>query len=227
MIASSIVDMEYAYVTGAASGLGLAISTFLTRKGIKVFMADFNGEALEIAANEISASFAVVDVSNWDSQLKGFKQALAEYGRIDYVYPIAGIGENTWIPPLSPSQSADDFAKPNLSIIDVNVSGLLFTLALALQQFRRQVVGGNGFRGKSKNPRIFYFQANHEMFSCMPGVYNGNLPLRGKPSIQCFETYRHRTCTLLWHAASSRADHNECLLPQCDQNRFQPRHVLR
>ncbi|KAM5344277.1 hypothetical protein ACJ41O_012814 [Fusarium nematophilum] len=142
------MSQEYAYVTGAASGCGLAITKFLTKKGIKVFLADFDEKNLKVAATELGAPSAVVNVADWDSQVKGFKKAVSEFGRIDYVYPIAGIGENSWIPPLASDQSPDDFAKPNLSIIKINVTGLLYSVALALQQFRRQGTGSNGFQGK-------------------------------------------------------------------------------
>ncbi|RSL40969.1 hypothetical protein CEP53_013046 [Fusarium sp. AF-6] len=96
-----MMDQQYAYVTGAASGCGLAISTFLVEKGIKVFLTDFDEKNLRVAAERLRSPFAVVNVADWESQVKGFTQAVSQFGRIDYVYPIAGIGENSWIPPLS------------------------------------------------------------------------------------------------------------------------------
>ncbi|RSL90337.1 hypothetical protein CEP51_000814 [Fusarium floridanum] len=143
-----MMDQQYAYVTGAASGCGLAISTFLVEKGVKVFLADFDEKNLRVAAEQLRSPFAVVNVADWESQVKGFKEAVSQFGRIDYVYPIAGIGENSWIPPLSSGQLPDDFAKPNLSIIEINITGLLYSIALALQQFRRQDLGKHGYRGK-------------------------------------------------------------------------------
>lgn len=143
---------EYAYITGAASGCGLAIAKFLIQKGIKVFITDFNETTLEAAAKDLGGvPHAVVNVADWDSQVKGFKAAVAKFGRVDYVYPIAGIGEYSWIPALSADQAPEDFAKPNLSIIEINTVGLLYTIALALQQFRRQGLGQHGFQGKSKS----------------------------------------------------------------------------
>lgn len=47
---------------------------------------------------------------------------------------------------------ADEFAKPDLSVIDVDLTGVLYTLALAIQQFRRQEPvawsANRQFRGK-------------------------------------------------------------------------------
>ncbi|KAK7433307.1 hypothetical protein QQZ08_000246 [Neonectria magnoliae] len=82
-----------------------------------------------------------------------FKEAVSQFNRIDYVYPIAGIGENSRIPPLSLDQPPDDFAKSNLSIIKINVTGWLYSITLALQQFRRQDLGKHGYRVKILYPR--------------------------------------------------------------------------
>ncbi|KAJ5103486.1 glucose 1-dehydrogenase [Penicillium argentinense] len=38
--------------------------------------------------------------------------------------------------------------EPNLSVIEINVQGVLMTVSLAVQQFRRQTVNAHGFRGK-------------------------------------------------------------------------------
>ena len=93
------------------------------------------------------ASFGEVDVTSWDSQLVCFEKALAESGgRIDYVYAIAGIGERVWVP-NDPSRKSG-FVKPDLAVLDADLTGVLFTVALALQQFRRQEPAENGFRGK-------------------------------------------------------------------------------
>ena len=63
-----------AVVTGAASGIGLAASAKFAALGMKVCMADANGDALEAAAVKLRATAAqpdyvrsfTVDVSNLD-----------------------------------------------------------------------------------------------------------------------------------------------------------------
>lgn len=87
-----------------------------------------------------------VDVTDWDQQVKAFEAAVAEFGRIDYVYPIAGIGERAWTP--HHTSPKDAFVKPDLSAIECDLTGVLYTISLALQQFRRQEPDKNGFRGK-------------------------------------------------------------------------------
>lgn len=36
---------------------------------------------------------AYMDVTSWDDQVRAFESAVGQFGRIDYVYPIAGIAE--------------------------------------------------------------------------------------------------------------------------------------
>ena len=93
------------------------------------------------------AKAAHVDVADWDSQVKAFSQAVAEFGRLDYVHAIAGVGEKVFVPN---DPSLKEYVKPNLTTIDVDLNGVLYTAALAIQQFRRQEPGQNGFRGKSE-----------------------------------------------------------------------------
>jgi len=85
--------------------------------------------------------YAECDTTSWESQLSAFQQALrALGGRIDSVFPIAGISERKWLPLPSEikAMKAGEFAKPDLSVIDIDLTGVLYTVALAVQQFQRQ-----------------------------------------------------------------------------------------
>lgn len=93
---------------------------------------------------------AYMDVTSWDDQVRAFESAVGQFGRIDYVYPIAGIAERRSFPNTA-SQSRG-FIKPDLTVVDVNLTAVMYTVSLALQQFRRQEVNRHGFRGKSKCP---------------------------------------------------------------------------
>lgn len=87
---------------------------------------------------------AQCDTSSWDSQVAAFRKAIdwraPDGGRIDFVAPIAGIGERQWLPfpEVTSSEKPDEFTEPDLSIIDVDLTGVLYTIALAVQHFRRQ-----------------------------------------------------------------------------------------
>lgn len=165
---------QFAYLTGGASGIGKAVAQMLVKNkyvprhapplmmpldlthqsSIKVFIADRDSEGAQKLADELNkghnspvAKSAHVDVANWNSQAKAFSQAVADFGRIDYVYPIAGVGERPWLV-NDPSQTG--FAMPDLSVLDIDLTGVLYTVSLAVQQFRKQEPGKHGFRGKSE-----------------------------------------------------------------------------
>ncbi|WPB01731.1 uncharacterized protein RHO25_006362 [Cercospora beticola] len=136
-----------AYVTGGASGIGKAVAEMLAKRGIRVAIADANiGQAEAVARTLPGAALAVaLDAATWDSQISAFKAVLGGFGRIDYVYAIAGIGEKVWIPN---DPTSTDFVEPNLKVLDVDLNGVLYTCALAIQQMRRQEPDEAGFRGK-------------------------------------------------------------------------------
>ena len=95
------------------------------------------------------------DTASWESQLSAFQTALQVLGgRIDFVAPIAGIGERKWLPFPSETQTMKEgqFAKPDLSVVDVDLTGMLYTIALAIQQFRRQdaIEWEKGWNGRGK-----------------------------------------------------------------------------
>lgn len=87
-----------------------------------------------------------VDVASWESQVQAFEAVVADAERIDMVFPIAGVGERTFIP-NNPSQR--EFTKPDLTVLDVDLYGVLYTASLAIQQFRKQDLDNDGCRGKS------------------------------------------------------------------------------
>jgi len=86
---------------------------------LNVFIADFNITAAESLAKELNqagkgkAVAAQVDVSDWNQQAQAFDKAIAAFGKIDYVYPIAGIGERKWM--LNDSNSSG-WTEPDLTV---------------------------------------------------------------------------------------------------------------
>lgn len=94
------------------------------------------------------------DTSSWDSQVAAFQTAInwrsSGGGRIDFVAPIAGIGERQWLPfpEVTSGENPHTFAKPDLSVIDVDLTGVLYTVAIAVQHFRRQTNIESGLLGR-------------------------------------------------------------------------------
>jgi 3-oxoacyl-[acyl-carrier protein] reductase len=86
---------QAAVVTGAARGLGRAVSTLLAARGATVFMADVDGERVTAAAAELTATGARVvpchaDVTD-EASLRGLREVVLDRaGRIDVLVNNAG-----------------------------------------------------------------------------------------------------------------------------------------
>jgi len=146
------MPQKTAYVTGGASGIGLAVTEMLVSRGMRVAIADRNLEGAKSVAGQHRGSVTAyeLDAASWDSQASVFQSVVQDLGgRVDYVYPIAGIGERKSI---VNDPKATGFAKPDLSVLDVDLNGFVYTASLAIQQMRRQGKDEQGFRGKSTFP---------------------------------------------------------------------------
>lgn len=86
-----------AFVTGAASGIGLGIATALAQAGMKVMLADIEQAALDAAVTGLRRTNADVDGVRVDVSLKSELQAAAEatlarYGKVHVLVNNAGVG---------------------------------------------------------------------------------------------------------------------------------------
>jgi NAD(P)-dependent dehydrogenase (short-subunit alcohol dehydrogenase family) len=79
-----------AIVTGAASGIGLAIAQRFIAVGALVLIADRRAEGVEIA-QQLKAEFVQVDVASEDDIEKMFETAQSRYGHVDILASNAGI----------------------------------------------------------------------------------------------------------------------------------------
>ncbi|MDR2252929.1 MAG: glucose 1-dehydrogenase [Bifidobacteriaceae bacterium] len=85
-----------ALVTGAASGIGRAVSEDLAREGASVVVVDLDREGLEATAAAITAAGAVAtpfvaDVADPEMVRAAVELAESEYGRLDLAFNNAGI----------------------------------------------------------------------------------------------------------------------------------------
>ncbi len=78
-------------VTGAASGIGLAITNFLVEKGDHVIATDFNEKALDLLSNIDSISTFYLDVTNPQSINDAFEKICEKFTTIDGLVNNAGI----------------------------------------------------------------------------------------------------------------------------------------
>jgi NAD(P)-dependent dehydrogenase (short-subunit alcohol dehydrogenase family) len=86
-----------AFVTGAASGIGLGIATALAQAGVKVMLCDIEEQALAKAVAELKRTNADIDGVRADVSLKAeLKTAadatIARYGKVHILVNNAGVG---------------------------------------------------------------------------------------------------------------------------------------
>src|SRR5580692_10726140 len=85
-----------AFITGAASGIGLGVATRLAQAGVKVMMCDIERQALDKAVAELKRTNADVDAVTADVSLKSELQRAAQatlerYGEVHILHNNAGV----------------------------------------------------------------------------------------------------------------------------------------
>ncbi len=93
-----LLQGRVALVTGAASGIGLAIAAKLISEGACVAFADINEQGLAEVAAEMGKKYGkdnvhtvMMDVTREDAVVKGFDDTVARFGGLDIVVNNAGI----------------------------------------------------------------------------------------------------------------------------------------
>lgn len=126
-------------VTGGASGFGAGFVRRWAKHGATVVFGDVSVEKGDALAREIcketgrkSAHFVHCDVTDWQSQVNLFKEAvkLSPHGGIDTVVANAGIQARDQLQAPADLSAAEPPA-PNFATMDVNVTGVLYTTHLA------------------------------------------------------------------------------------------------
>ena len=90
-----------AFVTGAASGIGLGIATALAQAGVRVMLCDIEEAALAAAVAGLKSTNADVDGVKADVSLKAELKAaadatIARYGKVHILVNNAGVGGGSW-----------------------------------------------------------------------------------------------------------------------------------
>lgn len=151
---------QTALVTGAARGLGRAISVALANAGADVALGlrDAGGEsdlADEIRALGRRALPVAMDVRRLDQIEAAVETVVREFGRLDILVNNAGLG---------PSAPAEDVTEENFDLtIDVNVKGVFF----ASQAAGRQMIRQGGGRIVSLSSQAGFVALPGESVYCM------------------------------------------------------------
>ena len=133
---------QVAAVTGAASGLGLAMSEVLAEAGARVVLIDIDEAGLEAAGARIGGSVEIVraDAGSRASLRTAFSNVVERHGRLDVCIANAGIT-------AGPGYTTDAGQIGALNddqwdrVLDVNLTGVFTTIQCAAAQMKRQGAG--------------------------------------------------------------------------------------
>ncbi|KIW91697.1 uncharacterized protein Z519_07665 [Cladophialophora bantiana CBS 173.52] len=166
-----IVKGKTVIITGGANGIGAVYTKNLVQAGAYVMIGDLdtkNGEALASSLPEGHVWVCRCDVTNWDDQVKLFEEAISKSpsGRVDVVVANAGVAGTDGV--FADDSAKDKPEKPNFKIIDVNLTGGLYTIKLALYHFRKQNQRDID-AGKPRNDTSLVIQGSMAGYLDMPG----------------------------------------------------------
>jgi NAD(P)-dependent dehydrogenase (short-subunit alcohol dehydrogenase family) len=145
--AEKLFDVEghTAVVTGAASGLGLAMAEVMAENGAHVTMVDVDGAGLEAALAKLrEAGFAVdgaeLDVTDTGALRRAIDGAAERSGRLDAVFANAGISAGPGFPTPVGHLAAVERATWD-RVLDVNLSSVFETIRAAAVHMKAQGSG--------------------------------------------------------------------------------------
>ncbi len=127
-------------ITGGAGDIGAATAHRFAKDGAGIVLLDINTEKLAEVAKALKIygpriHYFFCDVTRLDAVEAAFERAIAQSGRLDYVFNNAGF-QGAFAP--TDRYPDADFKK----VMDINVVGSFNVLKVAAQHFKRQGGGG-------------------------------------------------------------------------------------
>ena len=151
-------EHQVAIITGAASGLGLAISQRLASLGAHVAMCDLQKSPLQKAAQQIGAHPFQLNVTDEKQVGRVINKIAKQFGRIDILINCAGVTGKTNI-----NTHEVDFADFKF-VFEVNVNGCFLTsravLPFMLKQNYGRILHIASIAGKDGNAGMLAYSAS-------------------------------------------------------------------
>lgn len=130
-----LLDGKVAFITGAGSGMAKASARIFVREGAKVVAADISGAEKDTAAELGEAVVPVhCDVTREADVEAAVQRTLDEFGRVDVVLNVAGIGGPEKLEDLSMA----DYDR----VMDVNLRGVLLGMKYGIRAMLNNDRGG-------------------------------------------------------------------------------------
>lgn len=131
----SRLEGHVSYITGAASGLGLATAKRFAQEGAVVIGADlkYSNGWEEVAAISPASSFHELDVREEEPQREVAEAAIAQHGKIDSVMTAAGVAGGGPVHMLE----LEEWQR----VIDINLTGTMLSVKVCLPSMIEQSKG--------------------------------------------------------------------------------------
>jgi NAD(P)-dependent dehydrogenase (short-subunit alcohol dehydrogenase family) len=126
-------------VTGAASGLGLAMAEVMADGGARVTLADLDEDGLDQVAARLGGEVrtARLDVSDEAAVERLFDEVAEQQGGVDVAFANAGISLEAGVVDPQGGLEAFDRAKWD-TVLGVNLNGVVFTMKAAARHMKKQ-----------------------------------------------------------------------------------------
>ena len=149
---------QVAVVTGAASGLGLAIAKALSAEGVILALIDKNKKALDEVKNTFRSEAMACDISSEDDVRETIAKIAGSHKRIDILVNSAGITGKTNL--KSHETDTDDIRR----VLDINFMGSYFTakhvLPVMLKNNYGRILHIASIAGKEGNAGMLAYSAS-------------------------------------------------------------------
>ena len=164
--------MEYfkdavSLVTGGASGIGRALCGELSRQGSTVILADIDTASAERIAAELrkdggNALALFLDVRDLAAFRKAADMIVRRYGKIDFLFNVAGIGLNAEVRDTTPEMWKE--------ILDIDLSGVYYGISsiypIMIRQKSGHIINISSAWGLTPFPLMSaYSAAKHGVFA--------------------------------------------------------------
>lgn len=135
-------------ITGGSSGIGLESSLLFHSLGANVVICDRSKPSTGVTeASQLLESqrvrFVECDVTQWASLVSAFKIANSTFGGVDIVCVNAGVSEigNAFF--SLTVDDAGDPEQPNMKTLDIDLTGAIYTISLAMHYLSQRSEGGS------------------------------------------------------------------------------------